>query len=136
MAARTLTPQEQATFDLVPASVTSKAKVVPISFVPPGFVGITVGNRIMLRKGHEHRQQLLAHELVHVRQFHELGIPRFFARYLTEYAKGIVTLRKTHAAYRAISLEVEAREAASAWAKKLNVSDDDHPKHRDHDERD
>jgi hypothetical protein len=66
---------------------------------------------------------------VHVRQFQELGIPRFFARYLSEYAKGIVTLRKAHAAYRAISFEVEAREAASSWAKRWNVADDDHPKH-------
>jgi len=71
-----------------------------------------------------------------VRQFHELGIPRFFVRYLSEYAKGIVTLRKTHAAYRAISFEVEARQEASAGAKALNVSDDDDPKHHDQDERD
>jgi hypothetical protein len=131
--ARTLTADERKRFDLVPESVTTKAKVVPISFVPPGFVGITIGNRIMLRKGHEDKDQLLAHELVHVRQFHELGIPRFFARYLTEYATGIVKLRKVHAAYRAISFEVEARQEASRWAKRIGTIDDDHPRHKDDD---
>ncbi|OWY61801.1 hypothetical protein B7486_61850 [cyanobacterium TDX16] len=131
MAARTLTDEEQKRFDLVPKAVTTKAKVVPVSFVPPGFVGITVGNRIMLRKGHEQKEQLIAHELVHVRQFQELGIPRFFARYLTEYAKGIVKLRKLHPAYRAISFEVEAREEASRWAKRVGTLDDDHERHRD-----
>jgi hypothetical protein len=131
MAARTLTDEEQERFDLVPKTVTTKAKVMPISFVPPGFVGITVGNRIMLRKGHEQKEQLIAHELVHVRQFQELGIPRFFARYLTEYVKGIVELRKVHAAYRAISFEVEAREEASRWAKRVGTLDDDDERHRD-----
>jgi hypothetical protein len=131
--ARALTAEERKRFDLVPESVTTKVKVVPISFVPPGFVGITIGNRIMLRKGHEHKEQLLAHELVHVRQFHELGIPRFFARYLSEYARGIVKLRKLHAAYRAISLEVEARQEASGWAKRIGRLDDDHPRHKDDD---
>jgi hypothetical protein len=131
--ARTLTDEERKRFDLVPESVTTKAKVVPVSFVPPGFVGITIGNRIMLRKGHEHKDQLLAHELVHVRQFQELGILRFFARYLSEYATGIVRLRKVHAAYRAISLEVEARQEASRWAKRIGRIDDDHPRHKDDD---
>jgi hypothetical protein len=133
MAGRRLTEDEQERYDLVPRSVTSKAKVVPVRYVPPGFVGITIGNRIMLRKGHEQKEQLLAHELVHVRQFHQLGTVRFFVRYLTEYAKGIVKLRNTHEAYRAISLEVEARQDASRWAKAVGRVDDDALKHRDED---
>lgn len=131
--ARRLTAEERRRFDLVPASVTSTATMVPVGFVPPGFVGITVGRRIMLRKGHEDRQQLLAHELVHVRQYQELGVPRFLARYLGEYARGLVRLRKPHAAYRAISFEVEAREQAARWAKRVGVVGDDHPKHQDAD---
>jgi hypothetical protein len=128
--ARTLTDQEKQRFDHVPKAVTDEAKITPISFVPPGFVGITIGNRIMLKKGHEHKEQLLAHELVHVRQFDELGVVGFFSRYLSEYAKGIVKHGKLHEAYRGISLEVEARQEANRWAKRIGKADDDHPRHK------
>jgi hypothetical protein len=119
---RRLDDDERRRFDLVPEPDRDRAKVVPVRFVPPGFVGITIGSRIFLKKGHEQKQQLLAHELVHVRQWRELGALRFLSRYLSEYVRGIVRLRKVHEAYRAISFEVEARREASAWAKRAGVA--------------
>jgi len=55
---------------------------------------------------------LLVHELVHVRQWGELGVIRFLWRYLSSYVGGRWKGLGHHAAYLAIPLEVEARVAA------------------------
>ena len=55
---------------------------------------------------------LLVHELVHVRQWGELGVIRFLWRYLTGYLGGRWKGLGHRAAYLAIPLEVEARVAA------------------------
>lgn len=52
---------------------------------------------------------LLHHELVHVRQWGELGVARFLIRYLTDYWRGRRSGLTHHQAYLAISLEEEAR---------------------------
>ncbi len=52
--------------------------------------------------------RLLAHELVHVRQWRELGTLRFLGRYLGEYLRARFAGRSHADAYRAISLEREA----------------------------
>jgi hypothetical protein len=53
---------------------------------------------------------LLTHELVHVRQWHELGILRFLYRYLTDYWRGRRRGLGHNEAYLAIRFEVEARQ--------------------------
>jgi hypothetical protein len=61
----------------------------------------------------QHRSGLLlVHELVHVRQWGELGVIRFLWRYLTGYLGGRWKGLGHHAAYLAIPLEVEARVTA------------------------
>jgi Domain of unknown function (DUF4157) len=55
---------------------------------------------------------LLVHELVHVRQWGELGVLRFLWRYLSAYVGGRWKGLGHRAAYLAIPLEVEARVAA------------------------
>ena len=55
---------------------------------------------------------LLVHELVHVRQWGELGVMRFLWRYLTGYLRGRWKGLSHRAAYLAIPLEVEARVTA------------------------
>jgi len=55
---------------------------------------------------------LLVHELVHVRQWGELGVIRFLWRYLAGYLGGRRKGLGHRAAYLAIPLEVEARVAA------------------------
>ena len=53
---------------------------------------------------------LVNHELVHVRQWQQLGTMRFLRRYLTEYLRGRQKGLGHNKAYLAISLEKEARE--------------------------
>jgi len=53
---------------------------------------------------------LLAHELVHVRQYRDLGAWRFRWAYLREYAAGRLRGLGHDAAYRNISFERAARE--------------------------
>ena len=58
-----------------------------------------------------HRLALLvSHELVHVRQWQELGTVRFLQRYLSEYLRGRFSGLNHGSAYLAISLEKEASD--------------------------
>jgi hypothetical protein len=70
-------------------------------------IAITLGRRIYIAKGYA-TDALLRHELVHVRQAGELGMPRFLWRYLTEYLRNRRRGMPHDDAYRAISFEAEA----------------------------
>jgi hypothetical protein len=80
--------------------------------VPPGSDAITVWRLISVRRRAADDAHLMRHEREHLRQWRELGVPRFLARYLGAYvgwrAKGF----GHRAAYRLIPLEVEAEQAA------------------------
>lgn len=67
---------------------------------------------IRVRAGEAGR--LLAHESTHLDQWRELGVVRFGLRYGWDYARGRMAGLPHHAAYRAISLEREARAAAAS----------------------
>lgn len=54
--------------------------------------------------------RLVSHELVHVRQWHQLGTLTFLRRYLGDYWRGRRRGLGHTQAYLAISLEQEARE--------------------------
>ena len=70
-------------------------------------IAITLGRRIFVAEGHA-SDALIRHELVHVRQAQELGIPRFFWRYVAEYVRNRRRGMPHDDAYRAISFEAEA----------------------------
>jgi hypothetical protein len=76
--------------------------------LPPGADGLTIGRVVMIRKGHEGGRYLLAHELVHVRQYRERGIPGFLARYLGRYVLLRLDGWGHDAAYRRLPEEIEA----------------------------
>lgn len=60
----------------------------------------TYWNTIIIRKGYEHRDSLIAHELTHVKQINNLGIFKFTLEYCKElYRNG----------YKKNRFEVEAR---------------------------
>lgn len=59
--------------------------------------------------------RFVIHELVHVRQFAELGYFRFMFRYIGEYLTGRLSGQDHQTAYLAISAEEEARELASRY---------------------
>jgi hypothetical protein len=70
-------------------------------------IAITLGRRIFVAEGHA-SDALIRHELVHVRQAAELGLPRFLWRYVSEYVRNRRRGMPHDAAYRAISFEAEA----------------------------
>lgn len=76
-------------------------------FLMRGVAAITLGRRIWIRAGEE-SEELLRHELTHVRQMTELGVLRFGWRYLGEYARHRFGGMPPDDAYRNISFEREA----------------------------
>lgn len=88
------------------------ARVVAVPWLPPGTAAMTLGHTILMRRDHLADAALLDHEMVHVRQWEELGVPRFLWRYLGAYLRGRARGLTHQAAYRAIPLEVEARDVA------------------------
>lgn len=81
--------------------------VVPV--LTPGVAAMTIGRVVLVRRGHEHDLGLLAHELVHVQQWRELGVIRFLRQYLADYLRGRRAGLSHWDAYGAIRLEVDAR---------------------------
>jgi uncharacterized protein DUF4157 len=111
---RQLDARDQRHFTHVPPSDLARARLVTVPVLTPGVAGMTLGRWILVRRGHEHDRELLAHELVHVRQWRELGAVRFLARYLGAYAQGRWRGLGHTAAYEAIPLETEARAVAGS----------------------
>lgn len=58
---------------------------------------------------------LLVHELVHVRQWHDLGVLGFLRRYLGDYLRGRFKGIGHRQAYLDIGLEQEARRLAAIF---------------------
>jgi hypothetical protein len=109
---RPLDADEYAQFTHVPARDLERARLVTVPVLTPGVAGMTLGRWILVRCGHEHDRGLIAHELVHVRQWRELGATRFLVRYLRAYARGRWRGLGHQGAYEAIPLEAEARAIA------------------------
>lgn len=81
--------------------------------VPPQADAITLRRTIIVRERAADDSRLLDHELVHVRQFRDLGVPRFLVRYVGSYLRLRLGGYGHLAAYRRIPLEVEA-----CWASR------------------
>jgi hypothetical protein len=106
---RRLDAREREQFTHVPVRDLDRARLVRVPVLTPGIAGMTLGRWILVRGGHDQDADLIAHELVHVRQWRELGAVRFLVRYLGAYARGRWRGLGHRAAYEAIPLEAEAR---------------------------
>lgn len=115
---RRLSADEVAAYDLVPAPIARRAVLVRVPVLPPGAVGMTSGRFVLLRRDEplDGSSTLIAHELVHVRQFAAAGRLRFGGRYLGAYLVNLARLRSHRRAYLAIPAEVEAYAETRAWA--------------------
>lgn len=113
---RSLSSVEVDRYDHVPRRQLDRARLHRVRWLASGAHGMTLGRHVLLVRGHEDGVRLVAHELVHVRQWSEQGRVRFLARYLRDYARNLVRLRSHRAAYLAIPAEVEARAEAERWA--------------------
>jgi hypothetical protein len=116
--ARSLSADEVERYDHLPPAVVRRARLHRVRRLASGAHGMTVGRHVLLVRGHEDSRPLLAHELVHVRQYAERGTLRFLVRYLADYARNLVRLRDHRQAYLAIPAEVEARQEAGRWQAK------------------
>ena len=114
---RRLEVDEKDAYTHVANGILDRVTLVRTNLLPPAADGLTLGRFVLLRGDRIARKnsKLLAHELVHVRQFAEMGAVRFFWTYLSEYVRHLIRLRNHRAAYLAISLEVEARAEADRW---------------------
>ena len=79
-------------------------------FLMRGVDAITIGRRIYMNCDDE---TLLRHELVHVRQIEDVGVIRFYSRYVVEYVRNRRSGMSSHEAYSNISFEKEALDAES-----------------------
>lgn len=107
-----LDAEEQDRYAHVPVQDSARARVVVLPWLVAGIAGMTLGRWVLVRCGHETDRPLLAHELVHVRQWREDGAVGFLARYLGAYALARVRGHGHWDAYRAIPYEAEARALA------------------------
>lgn len=115
---RRLEGPELAAYDLDPA-LAQRVRIVQVPILPPGASGMTIGSYVFLTSDVDRTggRELLAHELVHVRQFAEAGTLPFLMRYLRDYVSGLVRLKNHRRAYLAIPAEVEARAEAAVWKR-------------------
>lgn len=114
---RRLDAREQLQFDHVDRDILGRVTIMTVPWLPSGAHGMSLRRTILLRRGHEHKRTLLAHELVHTEQWHDHGVIGFSARYLTGYLRGLARYRRHHLAYLAIPFERAARRRAAAWAR-------------------
>ena len=117
---RLLGTDELDRYEHLPRGLLERVKLVRVRFLPPAVDGMTLGRWVLLRGDRIDvtESTLIAHELVHVRQFAELGPLRFIGRYLWEYGRNLVRYRSHRLAYANISLEAQARAEADAWAER------------------
>ena len=114
---RRLTTAELDAYDVLPRALAARVRVQRVPFLAPGTNGMTVGRMVFLRNDglYDGSRKIIAHELVHVRQHYELGLLRFLARYLVDYARALGKHHRHRAAYYAIPFEEQAYAEADEW---------------------
>lgn len=127
---RQLAAPEIESLQHIPVSLLRRVRLVRTNFLPPAADGMTIGRFIFLRgdKILDGPNTLLAHELVHVRQFFEQGPVRFIYRYLSDYLTNLIRLKNHHQAYLQIPFEIEAREEAAGWEELTRLREEERPK--------
>lgn len=117
---RRLEGPELLAYDVVESDLAKKVRVLEVPILPRGADGMTIGSWIFLKDDRDRvgNRTLLAHELVHVRQYAEQGYVRFSFDYLRHYVAGLVRHRRLRPAYLSIPAEVEARADADEWRKR------------------
>ncbi len=115
---RRLEGPELIAYDLIDVHLARRVRVIRVPFIAPGSAGMTIGHWVLLRHDDDRsgHRELIAHELVHVRQFEELGLIRFLTRYFRDYLRCLRKLGSHRRAYLAIPAEVDARREAASWA--------------------
>ena len=117
MPGRPLSAVELDSYRVLPRALAERVRVYEIPALPGNYVGITLGRNVFLATDipDDGQSLLLAHELVHVRQWHEQGVVGFGRRYLWAFVRSLPVTRSWNQSYRAIPAEAEARAEAERW---------------------
>jgi hypothetical protein len=97
-------------------------------FLPPGFGGVALPDRIIVssrlraERRLSDREYIVWHEIVHVEQMHQEGVPRFAFVYAADWIRGRWSGCGSFSSYEAIRYEREAARYAVAmgvaeWAR-------------------
>lgn len=124
MVGRRLSEAEVESYDVCPAELTRQVRVVKIPFIPGGYSGMTLGKAVLLATdvSPDGDSALLAHELVHVRQWNEQGVLGFSWQYVSSFARNLYTERGWNAAYQQIDAELEAKNETTLWRRRKSRS--------------
>ena len=117
---RRLTSEEIEAYDLIPPELAGRVRIVTLGWMPGPYVGMALGRTLVMRDPipPTGTSVLLAHELVHVRQWRELGAIGFLFRYLRDFLRAMKADRNWNRAYRRIGAEEEARRLANSWQQR------------------
>lgn len=120
VAGRPLNDIELDAYDVLPRDLASKVRVRQVRGIPGGYAGMTIGTTILLARpiDDDGTSALLAHELVHVRQWAEQGVVGFTSRYVASFGRNLSRHRRWGPAYRDIDAEQEARQETTEWLRR------------------
>lgn len=122
---RHLNAAEIDSYDVLPQELARRVRIIRVPFLVGPYSGMALGRNVLLRRdiAGDGWSPLIAHELVHVRQWAELGVIGFLYRYLRDFGRGLATTRSWNRAYVNIEAEREARELTSAWQRRRNPTE-------------
>ena len=114
---RRLEGPEIQSYDVLSHELAERVRIVRVPVLPFGSNGMAVGRFVLLRTDDDRsgNRKLLAHELVHVRQWHEAGCWAFLWAYLGDYFRELKRHRCHRDAYLAIRAQREAFAEADIW---------------------
>ncbi len=120
MAGRPLNDIELDAYDVLPRDLARKVRVHQIRGIPGGYAGMTLGHHVLLARAIEAdgTSALLAHELVHVRQWADQGLVGFSSRYLSSFGRNLSRHRRWSSAYSDVDAEREARQETTDWLRR------------------
>lgn len=117
---RRLEGPEIQSYDVLRRELAERVRIVRVPVLPFGSNGMTIGRFVLLRTDNDRsgNRKLLAHELIHVRQWHEAGCWAFLRTYLGDYFRELRSSRCHRDAYLAIRAEREANALADNWERR------------------
>lgn len=117
---RRLTSEEIEAYDLIPPELAHRVRIITIGWLPGPYAGMALGRTLVMSESvpPDGTSVLLAHELIHVRQWNELGTVGFLFRYLRDFLRAMKADRNWNRAYRRIGAETEARRLADTWQQR------------------
>jgi len=120
VAGRPLNDIELDAYDVLPRELARRVRVHQVRGIPGGYAGMTLGRHVLLARAIEAdgTSALLAHELVHVRQWADQGLVGFSTRYLSSFGRNFSRHRRWSPAYNDVDAEREARQETTDWLRR------------------